>query len=360
MDFLQKLFGKKESTLRSYSDFWAWFARNEHTFFKVVRDKGNIEKIFFDKLSAKLNEVMDGCYYLTGMLNSTTVELIFTAEGKVKNLVFIEELVAAAPEIKGWQFVAHKPALAVEDVSIEMSGYQFNSDNLFFYANEIENCPDEIDITVVHEDYSMEKKDVISNGVFIFLDNYLGELNFVTTIDNLTITGNRNVPTPLIPIEKLKDYLIWRQKEFIEKYEDTISNTAENNYSVFEGEYSNGNKLIATLNTDLLQWDGKASHPWICTIEIKFDGSMPDENTYTLLQEIEDSIGVELKDVDGYLNIGRETSNGKREIYYACKEFRKLSKVIRKITQDYSGKIEMDYDIYIDKYWQSFNRFMNQ
>jgi Family of unknown function (DUF695) len=364
MGLLNKIFGQQYHKLETYNDFWAWFVQNEKTFFNVVKKSGDIEKVFFNKLSEKLNEVIDECYYLTGMLNDTTVELIFTAEGKVKNLVFIEELVAAAPNVKGWQFVAHKPALNVKDVTIEMSGYEFNSDNLFFYANEIKNCPDEIDITVVYRHYVADKKDVISNGVFIFLDNFLGELNFVTTIDNLTVAGEQHVGVPLIPIEKLKDYLIWRQKEFIEKYEDTISDTSDNNYSLFEGQYSNGAKLLATLNMDLLQWDGKASHPWICTVDIQFDGSlhegMPDENTYTLLEEIQQEIGAELKDADGYLNIGRETANGKREIYYACKEFRKPSKVIKKISKKYAARLPMDYDIYIDKYWLSFNRFMNQ
>ena len=35
----------------------------------------------------------------------------------------------------------------------------------------------------------------------------------------------------------------------------------------------------------------------------------------------------ELKDFEGYLNIGRQTADSVREIYFACKEFRKPSKV---------------------------------
>ena len=65
----------------------------------------------------------------------------------------------------------------------------------------------------------------------------------------------------------------------------------------------------------------------------------------------------ELKDVDGYLNIGRQTANGEREIYFACKDFRKPSKIFFKIQTNYSNSFEIDYDIYKDKYWQSFNRF---
>jgi hypothetical protein len=127
-------------------------------------------------------------------------------------------------------------------------------------------------------------------------------------------------------------------------------------------ELPNGNPMIAIINTDLLNWDGKASHPWIFNIEIKYDGKnnngMPDEATYQLLGQIEDEITSELTDLDGYLNIGRETADSAREIYFACKDFRKPSKVIHTIQQKYARRLAIDFDIYKDKYWQSLNRFV--
>ena len=86
---------------------------------------------------------------------------------------------------------------------------------------------------------------------------------------------------------------------------------------------------------------------------------MPNSLTYDLLNEIEDKIMLELKDSDGYLNIGRQTADSVREIYFACIEFRKPSKVLHRIKKEYSNKIELDFDIYKDKYWQSFNRFIS-
>ena len=50
-------------------------------------------------------------------------------------------------------------------------------------------------------------------------------------------------------------------------------------------------------------------------------------------------------------------SSGEREIYFACKDFRKPSKVFFKTQKENSEKFEIDYDIYKDKYWQSFERF---
>ena len=84
---------------------------------------------------------------------------------------------------------------------------------------------------------------------------------------------------------------------------------------------------------------------------------MPNENDYKLLDKIEEDIMHELKDNEGYLNIGRQTAKGEREIYFACKDFRKPSKVFYKIQRNYSNSFKIEYDIYKDKYWQSFERF---
>lgn len=361
MAFLKNIFGKKEEPVKSYSDFWNWFQKNEKDFFKAVKQRNNIEKDFFDKLSQKLGELKDGFFYLAGMYDDDTVELVITAEGIIKNIVFVEELVDSAPSMPGWKFTALKPALD-KGMNIEMEGYKFNKDNLFFYANQQAEYPDEIDITIVHNDINEENKAIITNGTCIFLDNYIGELNFVTTIDNLLVVGKQQAQKELIPIEKLKDFLIWRKKEFVEKYDGVMLDTENANHSILEAELESGNVLIATVNTDILNWDKKASHPWIATVEIKYDGKnnngMPDQRTSELLYEIEDEIMKDLKDFDGYLNIGRQTAEGVREIYFACKDFRKPSKVLHEIQGNYEGEIDIAYEIYIDKYWQSFNRFI--
>ncbi len=364
MNYLKKLFNKKEEPINSYEDFWNWFQKNELTFFNVVKKRRNIERLFFKKLSSKLDELKDGFLYLTGMSGDKTVELIFTSDGDVKNFVFIEELVNSSPKLSNWKFIALKPAIEIDNLNIEMSGHAFNKDKLFFYSNEIVNLPDEIDITVVHNDFNIKNESAITNGIYIFLDNYLGELDFSSAIDNITIAGKNEAKKKLIPIWKLKSFIIWRQKEFIEKYENYKYNSENDKHVSLEAELENGNPLIAIINTDLLTWNRKASHPWILIIEIKYQthgnkGGMPNEETYQLLDEIEDKISEELKETEGYLNIGRQTADSVREIYFACKDYRKPSKTLHKMQFSYSSIIEIVFDIYKDKYWQSFNRFKN-
>ncbi len=364
MSFLKSIFNRKEQPINSYADFWGWFLENEKKFHNVLKNQGDIKRVFFDKLAPKLNELKDGFWYLAGMYDDNISELVLTPDGVIKNIVFVEELVQAAPKMVDWKFTALKPAIDIKNVRIKMADYIFDKENLSFYSIDHKNYPDEIDIVVVHNDYNERDESTIINGTYIFLDNYLGELNSVTTIDNLKVISKNQAEKELISISKLKDFLIWREKEFIEKYKGLRHNTDNDNYSSLEATLESGLPLLAIVNSDLLCWDSKASHPWIITVELKYNGKnnngMPNDMTYQLLNEIEDKIMIELKDSDGYLNIGRQTADSVREIYYACIDFRKPSKVLHRIKKEYQNSIEFDFDIYKDKYWQSFNRFITK
>lgn len=361
MNIIKSIFKPKEKAITSYEDFWIWFDLNKNKFHKVLKEQGNINKEFFDKLGPKLNELKDGFWFLAGMYDKNTAELILTADGIIKNIVFVEELVASAPKMNNWKITALKQPSDLNQYSIEMEGYKFDESTMNFYSVDHKHMPDEIDITITHKDLTEENRSVITNGVYLALDNSLGELNSVTTIDNINIINPKDALFELIPIKKLKSFLIWREKEFIEKYKGFRYNTENDNYSGLEGTLENGLPIFGVVNSDLLNWDSKASHPWILRVDIEYDGEnnngMPNEYTLQLLNEIEESIMIQLKDIDGYLNILRETGKSVREIYFACTEFRKPSKVLYEIKKYYKNKIEINFDLYKDKYWQSFNGF---
>lgn len=366
MNFLKKLFQSPKSTVattvvNTYEDFWNWFRQQEKDFFNIIKNRDQrIEEDFFNKLSPKLKELRDGYFFLAGMYDNNTAELIITADGRVKNIIFVEELIAAAPAIAGWKFTALKQPTDMKGFNINMSGYNFTTDNMWFYANELPGYPDEVDVVVVHSDLDENNKEAIGNGIFIYLDNYLGELDFATNIDNISVVSRKDAAGELIPIEKLKEYLVWRQKEFVEKYEGVRRDTENDSYASFEAELENGRPLIAIANTDLLNWDSTPSHPWILHIEIGYKGGqngMPDDSTYQLLNEIEDQVTEKLKDAEGYLNIGRQTADDTRDVFFACREFRLPSKIMDAIRQRYGNRVAIGYDIYRDKYWRTFDRF---
>ncbi|NME71433.1 DUF695 domain-containing protein [Flammeovirga aprica] len=362
MSFIKNIFSQKDAPINTYQDFWDWFMENEKDFHKVISTKGDIEAKFFEKLHPKLKELNEGFWYSCGMHDENTAELIITPEGVVKNIVFVEELIKEAPALDNWKFTALKQAEEIDGQTINIGGHVIGADSLSFYPVEHKKYPDEIDIVITYKNYKKEDEDLITNGVYIFLDILLGELNSICIIDNLKIISEENVDQELIPISKLPSYLVWREKEFVEKYNGLRYNTDNDNFAGLNGTVNGELPLIALLNTDLLKWDAKASHPWVSIIEFTYDGGensgLPSDEDYKLLDEIEDEITALLKDSEGYLNVGRQTAENTREIYFACHDFRLPSKVFKEIEEKYTDQFEIDYSIYKDKYWQTFNRFL--
>lgn len=361
MGIFDKILGKKqpEKGSRTYKEFWDWFLTKEKTFFEVVKDREHIETQFFDIMAPELSKVNEGYYFLSGMSDDHTAELIITVEGDVKKIIFAEELVAAAPKMDHWKITALKPETDIENVGIRMNDCEFTKDNIYFYSNEIEGYPDEIDLAFVYSDLNEENRGAATTGICIFLDNFLGELNFATQIDTFSVIGKNEAEQELIPIEKLKEFLLWREKEFTEKYKDMKLET-EDQFSLLEATLENGMPLMATVNASLLKYNAKASYPWISVLKISYDGSrndgFPGEKDYNAMNDIEDRAAELLSPEDGHLYIGRETADSSKSIYFASKDFRQPSKILDQIIKK-NPQYTISLEIYKDKYWQSFERY---
>ncbi|MBL8183127.1 MAG: DUF695 domain-containing protein [Blastocatellia bacterium] len=368
MGFLKNLFGAKDEPntidnvrVTTKEEFWSWFQTREREFSASIRttELENMERTIFGPLSDKLGQLRDGIYFQMGMAGDDTAELVLTPEGNPKNIAFVEELIAAAPSIHGWLFTALKKPES--GTYIEMNGLRFGLETLKFYPNDHEDLPDLVDITIVHDEFGGGSDKTIKNGSFLFLDNYLGELDFLTKIDHVSFSSPADATKDLIPIDALPNFLDTRAALFVEKYDGVRIFTDSDPHVIMEATHESGHRLVATVNEELLKWDKKASHPWILFVTIEYDcthhGGLPDAETADELNAIEDSITAKLRDQDGYLNVGRDAANNTRTIYFACIEFRNASKVLDRVIKDYTGKLSINYEIAHDKYWQAVDHF---
>ena len=360
MGIFSRLFKKPETQIKTIGDFWLWFKSNSGKFYDILDNQRNVENNFINVVSEKLIQLNEGFYILTGMYDNNTAELIVTADGNIKNFPLVNELIDLAPHINGWKFTALKPSHKIEDTVIQLKNKTtFSKENLFFYPEENNQYPDEIDIKIIFEGDSTNEEE-IEMGVFIFLENYLGELNFAEDIDLITILDKSKATKELIPIEKLKSYVHWRKKEFIEKYEPVFRDTKEDTFSMAEMNSEDNLPLLAIFNSDVAQWENKTSHPWIAYLNFSYDGSqnngLPLPDTYEILNKIEQEIDKCLKSLNGYINLGRVTGNNEKEIFIACKDYNKPAIEINKIINRYPN-IQTNFEIYPDKYWRSLERF---
>jgi hypothetical protein len=363
MNFIQKLFGK-EDVPAGNEGFWAWFGQHESAFFQILQRKDNIiiNDRFIRKLMPKLQALNPHFYCEAGMADDSTAELVVTAEGDVKSIVWAEELIAAAPEMANWKFTALKPAL--RSGSIHLNGHRFDSSNIHFFCEQDAAYPDEIDLILVHAEFAEENKKTITHGTLLYLDSVLGELDAATLIDRVTVRGAGPAGQQPIPMDKLTDFLVWKEKEFVEKYHGTRHDTESDTHASLEGSDADGFPSIAIVNTDLLEWDIKPSHPWMTVIGIDYRkalgtarNGMPGSQYLEQLREWENELRRELPDSAGYLVLGWQTYKGKRTIYMACKEFRVASKTIAAWIQKHQRTMTCSYEMYKDKYWRTVEKF---
>ena len=355
----------QEQHAGQYAAFWKWFAEQQTAFYQILKqgDSETINDNFCDPLMDQLSQIREGCYFLAGIDNTDTAELIFTADGEIITIPFVEDLVAAAPEIPGWSFIASKPESDPNYTTIDLQGYTFSLENQYFYAIESPDFPDSIKITIIHNDYSEVPAiaNTIIQGVYLFLDNYLGEVRSVTVIDSVTVQSPSKAEKELIPIEKLKSYLEWREKEFIEKYEDARYNERDDNYTSLTAQSQDGNPIMIMVNTGAMEWNHAVSHPWILKVNIKYDGEningLPSSETNILMDVIEDDLLALLPVKDGHIYLGRETYEGNRYIYWACKDFRHAAKATDFVINHYSDQLEIGQDVYRDIYRLSISAF---
>ncbi|GGA82664.1 DUF695 domain-containing protein [Puia dinghuensis] len=366
MNFFQKLFGKKAAPA-TIEDFWTWFLRNEQAFYGTIKtmDSHSISGRFLDKVIPRLHVLNPRFFCETGMSDDTTAELVISAEGDIKTFVFVEKLIAAAPTLPHWKFTALKPSTGA-GCRIEMYGTIFGSESIRFFYKDDPQFPDEIDLTMVHEDFGEDNRQSITHGCLLYLDTLLGELNAATLIDNLHVTGPQPGNEELIPMEKLIDFLLWKEKEFVERYEGIRHDTENDGHAVFEGKDKDGFVSIATINTHILDWDAKASHPWMTVITIDYEktrsngnNGLPDKKHYEAMNRFQNDLTAQLTDGAGYLCLGRHTGKGTTEIYLACREFRTASATVQELIEAWKKELSCSYEIYKDKYWRTMSRFQS-
>ncbi|MEM6723072.1 MAG: DUF695 domain-containing protein [Bacteroidota bacterium] len=321
-----------------------------------------VEEDFLNKISGPLDHYNPDIYYLAGIDSDNQAELILSAEGSLRAIPYVEQLIDKAPNIEGWQFTALKQPHP--NSSIKMGNYEYSAENISFSPLIDEAYPDEINLVLVHQELNATNKEELTNGTFIFLDNLLGELTVACELDYLEFVGPDQAPEELIPIEKLPDYLNWRKKEFTEKYEGIRFNTENDEYMTLEGQTGEGAILIAVMNHTLLTWDKKASHPFVFDLILTYDGSekngFPDETIHADMNEFEEQIDAALPDVEGYLNLGRQTGDNNRIIHLCCRDFRKPVLVLDQLLaiNELDAGFNFTYRISKDKYWQAFDRFL--
>lgn len=344
--------------------FWQWFAANEYRFRELEKSDSEQALAFLDELIRQMKPYNPWLKALAGPYSGNRFELIITADGDVALFCKVEELVARAPAIDTWKFTAHKPALGFEGISIDLYEKNFSVDTTCFYPIVRKEYPDEVSIVLTHTEYDPEEDDQFQAGGMIYLENGLGEENTATKIDHYE-TGPLPPPDSgieVIPISKLSDYLHWREKEFVEKYESFHAERPEESFNYLEAEDGEGKPMLVTVDASFREWPLRPAFPWMFQIDMNFKGDekgLPSGQQLEEMQAIEDQIIALLQTNDTIHFVGHRTYDHAYNIFFYASEYKASSKLLHGFIDHSPFNQTIVFFIRKDKYWQNMEMYFN-
>lgn len=360
MDKLQKYIdGNKAADL-----FWQWFAGNEHRFRELDTKDSDEALSFLDELIRNMKPFNPWLKALAGPYSGNGYELIITADGDVALFCKVEELIEQAPVLPNWQFTAHKPALGFDGISIDLYEKKFNTETTCFYPIIHDEYPDEVSIILTHTEYNVEEDDQFQAGGMIYLENGLGEEKTATRIDHYE-TG----PLPgadsgieVIPISKLADYLNWREKEFVEKYESFEAVRPEESFNLLEAEDSEGKPMLVTVDAGFKEWPLRPAFPWLFQVDINYKGNengLPTQQQLEEMQVLEHQVLELLGTSNTIYHIGHRTYDNVRNLYFYSSEYNHNSQLLHRFIESVKSNYTLLFFVRKDKYWQSMEMYFN-
>lgn len=158
--------------------FWDWFLKNEPLFYYGTEHPRNridiVEKIT-DQLKS-LNQYL--VFELSPIKEGEYKEFIISADGIKEAFAAVLEVVKYAPKHKNWRFIAFRPRMESDDLSISTGLIDFSYNDLFFrYVLTDKEFGVELNIR------NFKYTDWEKNALFVLLDSLVGEYDAVTEID---------------------------------------------------------------------------------------------------------------------------------------------------------------------------------
>lgn len=195
--------------------FWNWFQANNAQYL-FVNQVGEIEKQrLLNMLLEKLHNFCEGLWFEIGGHPEGEQELIITAEGDIDYFLKVEELLEQAPKLKGWSFVAFKPAMGI-DFNTVFEDVRLVPAKMWFLPLNHPDIPASLGLRICLPNYEeVKQSEWLTAAVFQVLDTVLGEKSFALDIDHVEIQGIPEQPEQegLMELQELPRYTEWHKEQ---------------------------------------------------------------------------------------------------------------------------------------------------
>jgi len=191
-------------------NFWKWFEEHLKDFEVLVTSY----EPFWDTTLAMLRKLDPRLCFELSQPDDHDREFIITAEGRTDLFPLVDSIIAQAPQLDGWRFIALKPPMGFDFVT-KYEGIRFDPSSMWFLPLENPTRPSDFGMLVGVPNFSTEIKRQIGNAVAIILDTGLGERAAALDIQHVEVSDLPDNPEDAgyIELHELADYIKWRKRK---------------------------------------------------------------------------------------------------------------------------------------------------
>jgi hypothetical protein len=193
-------------------DFWDWFQQNSTRLLHPSKLPEQESNSLFDEFFRRTNDYCGGKItpeVVTDEENNRAF-IIFTSYGDEQYFAPIEKLVAAAPSIEGWKFIALYPPMPANGrLAVDFPNLPITAEQFLFAPDELTITDGQYNLELYVEGF-VEIDDELYTAVTAILFNVLGEKKMTLNMGYMVISYLEDlapaVREKLIPLPELATY----------------------------------------------------------------------------------------------------------------------------------------------------------
>jgi hypothetical protein len=188
------------STAGSQELFWTWFNRRQDSYFALDLSNVAANEMLFADLTSHLHAVDENLTFEFGPKIDGKRELVISADGIRSSFPAVLALVAAAPQLPHWKITAFRPRRYPVS-SIEIGGMTLDPRQI---SVRMEPDGPKVDFTILLTGYAEHERNKFSQGVYLLLDEALGEYDVETRVGVINFEAIGTAPPPAsVPLSEL-------------------------------------------------------------------------------------------------------------------------------------------------------------
>ncbi|MEK7780930.1 MAG: hypothetical protein AAB370_05460 [Verrucomicrobiota bacterium] len=192
---------RKEATTKKISEFWEWF----DSYKSCVDGPKPWQEHHLDEILERISRIEPGLAVELGVREDGVKEMTISPDGVRERFAIVEQIVAQAPALEGWEVVAFRQPVR-GDFSLRCGDLELTPSELYFLPLEEDG---NLDVIVYGSGFDDQDEGELGYHGLFLIDSLIGEYNCVTQVRHYDFQELPDEPDRegLLPLSQLASFI---------------------------------------------------------------------------------------------------------------------------------------------------------